>query len=173
MVTAVSNICATFANARDRDLVLKRKWCLSKLDSTRQLGINKVLTPQQQSQRNALWSTYQQARAQGHRASFPVRLPAIHQRPALGSARAAAGAGSGRRAFFPPMPCRSPQQHPQMLHELSGPSQTLHKNPSQKPFADAPQMLPVLESLPTQSVSLLHPAASWKGPRNWALMSLK
>ena len=63
-------VIAIFANARDHDLVLRSKCCLSKQDSTRQLGINEVLTPQQQSQRNALWSTYQQARAQGHRACF-------------------------------------------------------------------------------------------------------
>ena len=34
-----------------------------------------------------------------------------------------------------------------MLHELSGPSQTLHKNPSHQPFADALQMLKGASSL--------------------------
>ena len=147
-------VIVTFANACDRDLVLRRKWCLSKQVSTRQLGINEVLTPQQQSQKNALWSTYQQARAQGHRASFrggcllyindqPWDLPGQQQQ-----------LGQVAEQYFSPMPCPPPQQPPQMLHELSGPSQTLHMNPSQQPFADAPQMLPVLQSLPTQSISV-------------------
>ena len=105
-------------------------WYLSKQDSTRQLGINEVLTPQQQSQRNALWSTYQQARAQGHRASFlggcllyindqPWDLPGQQQQ-----------LGQVAEQYFPPLPCPPPQQPPQMLYELSGPSQTLHMNPS-------------------------------------------
>ena len=46
--------------------------------------------------------------------------------------------GQVAEQYFFPMPCPPPQQPPQMLHELSGPSQTLHMNPSQRPFADCP-----------------------------------
>lgn len=145
-------VIITFANSRDRDLVLRKKWYLSKQDSTQQLGINEVLTPQQQSQKNALWGTYQQARKLGHRASFRGGcLLYIDDQP-WDLQGQQLQLGQVAEQYFPPMPCPPPQQPPQMLHEFSGPPQTLHMNPSQQPFTDAPQILPVLQSLPAQSI---------------------
>ena len=63
-------VIITLASEADRAMVLRTKASLGRNDDTRHLSLNEVLNPDQQRQKNALWSVFKDARNQGRRASW-------------------------------------------------------------------------------------------------------
>ena len=62
-------VIITLASEADHAMVLRTKASLGRNDDTRHLSLTEVLSPDQQRQKNALWSVFKDARNQGRRAS--------------------------------------------------------------------------------------------------------